>query len=612
MLSLLFSTLAVAGPSCGAGQLLPNWSAPCTNKECTLLKEVLHTTNSSLCCTICSAVASCDAWTLNNEICHCKAQDIRNPSQGKAKRGPVSGFFVAAPTPAPAPPAPAPKGAKNLLYVVVDDLRNELSFTNNRKGLVTPNLDALAAKGMVFSRAYVQQQVCSPSRNSFLSGRRPDTTQLWNFKGSFRDRLGDNVSTWPGAFKNAGWITSGMGKVFHPNSPPHDDGALSWDLDFAPYMHPQNFTSKIETGAPDSDYQDGQITATALDRIDQWSDAKAAATKAGKPYRPFFIAVGLHKPHTPWIMPQRFLDEQIAVAAIDVATRDVPPVNYCNVSLYICNNEYSGLPWEPASKAEQQDKRQKYRAAVTWTDYNVGKILAKLDARGLSASTAVVFHGDHGWHLGEQGGWCKQSNFDIVARVPLIVYVPWLPASHGARSAALVEIVDLFPTTLELFGIGDAAHVHDFAQLEGTSFAPLLRAPGTAVSAWKNATISQYPRCAGSTGAEPWEYPSDNACTAVAKTGFSVMGYTLRSDRWRYTIWLKWDGAALAVAGWEGDSVVGEELYDHDGDDGLDTDAFDNENVAAANSDVCARLKGALRAGWKAARPPAVLARSEA
>jgi hypothetical protein len=166
----------------------------------------------------------------------------------------------------PRPPAPPLPKNRNLLYLVVDDLRNELGFTNHRKGLRTPNLDALAKKGMIFDRAYIQQGVCSPSRNSFLSGRRPDTTKIWNFKNSFRDTLGDCISSWPGAFKNAGFVSTGMGKVYHPSHPVHDDANLSWSLGWAPYMHPFNFSSQISP-APDNTFQDGMITETAIQRL---------------------------------------------------------------------------------------------------------------------------------------------------------------------------------------------------------------------------------------------------------------------------------------------------------------------------------------------------------
>ncbi len=167
----------------------------------------------------------------------------------------------------------------------------------------------------------------------------------------------------------------------------------------------------------------------------------------------------------------------------------------------------------------------------------------------------------------------------------------------------MVEIVDLFPTTLELLGLNSSEHVHDFESLEGTSFAPLIANPSIPVSKWKNATFTQYPRCTSGKDLEPWEYPTKNPCTTIDSSKFSVMGYSIRSDRWRYTLWLKWDGKKRQIAGWHAGNVVGEELYDHEGDDGMDTDAFENENVAADNPGICAIHKSALIAGWKAAKP---------
>ena len=195
--------------------------------------------------------------------------------------------------------------------------------------------------------------------------------------------------------------------------------------------------------------------------------------------------------------------------------------------------------------------------------------------------------------------------------MPLIVYVPWLPQSHGVRTSALVSIVDLMPTAIALFGIGPT--VPDLAELEGTSLLPLLLQPTLAPSLWTNATFTQYPRCDSKhamsptdpeTGEAPWLYPSDNPCTQVEHTEFRAMGYSIRTARWRYTLWLQWDGEKSDKVSW--DAVVGEELYDHEGDDGTDTDKFDNENLGCESAQykpVCAQHKAALEAGWKQARP---------
>ena len=609
--------LSVSAPACDQSSF--------TNSTCEPegAYSRVETADACACQAHCDADARCDHWvfqtTPQQGNCHFKDVPV-DPShlqKGKCTVGPNS----RAPTPSPPPPPPAPAGAKNVLYVIVDDLRNELGFTNKNPHIISPNLDALAAAGTVFDRAYVQQGVCSPSRNSFLSGRRPDTTQIWNFKGSFRDTLGAGINTFPEAFKRNGYMVAGMGKVYHPGHPANDDYPASWSEDW-PYFQPKNFSSKT-ADLPDAAFQDGQITDAGVQRLGDFRAAIDAAAAAGAAPKPFFLAVGLHKPHVPWVMPQRFLDMQPPANETDTAAHDAAPANACNVSMYECYNlddKASGQkvnPYFPFAKAVQQEYRRQYRGATSWTDHNVGRLLAALDAHGFTADTAVVFHGDHGWLLGEHGGYCKQNNFELVARVPLIVKVPWLPRTHGVRSQALVEIVDLFPTALELMGLASAAAVPDFAQLEGTSFAPLLLAAASGGAAgaallgsgasWKNATFTQYPRCrSDAKGAppqtEPWVAPSDNACTAVEDSNFDAMGYSIRSDRWRYTLWVKWDGAKLAPI-W--DAVVGEELYDHDGDDGMDTDGFENVNlVDDAHADVRAQMRASLFAGWKASKPP--------
>jgi arylsulfatase A-like enzyme len=499
-----------------------------------------------------------------------------------------------------------------VLYIVVDDLRNELGYTNKNPHIISPNIDALAAAGTVFDRAYVQQGVCSPSRNSFLSGRRPDTTKIWNFKRSFRATL-PGATSFPEAFKRNGWMTSGIGKVYHPGSPPNHDFPRSWSPEW-PYYAPEGYATKTSYLA-DSRFQDGMSADMGVTRISEFRAKMQADVAAGSTPRPFFLAVGLHKPHTPWVMPKRFLDMQASINETDTAVHDTAPSGGCDVSLYECKDVGNVNPFRPFAKAVQQDKRRQYRAATTWTDFNVGRLLEALDANGFTNDTLVLFHGDHGWLLGEHGGYCKQSNFELVARVPLVVKAPWLPGTHGVRSRALVEIVDLFPTALELMGIHSADYVADVAELEGTSFAPLLTSPGTNSAqlatgvGWKNATFTQYPRCKSTDNGTPpntasWNSPTDNPCTQVESDKFEAMGYSIRSDRWRYTLWVKWDGSALAPI-W--DQVVGEELYDHQGDDGRDTDAFENVNLLDdAHADVRAQMKASLMVGWRASKPAGI------
>ena len=296
---------------------------------------------------------------------------------------------------------------------------------------------------------------------------------------------------------------------------------------------------------------------------------------------------------------------QPAENTTDTALHDVPPVGYVNVSLYQCTDVGATLPYDPLPIAMQQHNRRLYRAAMSWTDHNMGLIVDALDRAGFADNTVITFIGDHGWHLGEGGMWCKQSDFDLVARVPFLIHVPWMPASHGVRTFAFAETVDLFPTLLDLNKI--AHTVWDLKELEGTSLVPVLTNPGiNSTAGWKNSTFTQYPRC-GSTPTDvlPWLSATNNPCTHVKNTDFAAMGYSIRTDRWRYTIWVKW--MSNRRSDWS--SPVGEELYDHLGDTGFDTDFAENVNVAAApaNAQLKAELYAALRDGWKAALPQRVL-----
>jgi len=387
--------------------------------------------------------------------------------------------------------------------------------------------------------------------------------------------------------------------VYHPGSPAGGDKALSWDISWAPYIDPDNYTNAI-SNAPDNTFEDGMITAIALERIARLAtETKANGTAA----KPFFMAVGLHKPHIPWVMPQRFLDMQPPENTTDTAIHGVPPIGYTNVSLYQCTNVDKQTPYDPLPIETQQKNRRLYRAAMSWTDHNMGLILGALDHAGFSDTTVVTFIGDHGWHLGERGLWCKQSVFDLVARIPFMIHVPWMPASQGTRTLAFAEAVDLFPTLLALNNIEEK--VWDLKQLEGSSLVPVLANPllNATAGGWKNATFSQYPRCKSKRGIMPWVGATDNPCTAVANTDFDAMGYTIRVERWRYTIFVKW--TSNKTPDWT--AVVGEELYDHLNDTGFDTDFAENDNVVAApeNAELKAELYTALRAGWKAALPKA-------
>ena len=470
--------------------------------------------------------------------------------------------------------APPAGGRLNVLFVAVDDLRTELGCYGVRE-VRSPNIDRLAARGTLFERAYCQQAVCSPSRTSLLTGCRPDTTRVYDLETHFRTNLPD-VVTLPQHFKANGYFTRSVGKIYHGGLDDKDSWSeLPAKASRPMYLLPENqalVARKAEaakgktfqtasarynamTGpawecadVPDNAYSDGAIADAAIEML------RAAKDK------PFFLAVGFLKPHLPFIAPKKYWD-LYASDAIPPAANPFPPKNATRFTLADWGEmrAYDGIPRSGAVSDEQaRALKHGYYACVSYMDAQLGRVLDELDRLGLRERTAVVLWGDHGWKLGEHGAWCKHSNLENDVRAPLICSVPWQKRA-GSRTRALVEFVDIYPTLCELAGLPLPAH------LEGTSFAPLLDAPDRA---WKAAAFSQYPRG-------------------------PVMGYSLRTDRYRFTRWvLQANGAEQA-----------RELYDHQ------NDPQENENIAERpeNRALVEALTRQVEAGWRAARqPPAV------
>lgn len=289
---------------------------------------------------------------------------------------------------------------------------------------------------MVFDRAYVQQGVCGPTRNSFLSGRRPDTTQAWNFRSSFRDAPGGTQWTaLPQAFKQAGYLSAGFGKTYHPGQPKAYDcidfpsDCPSWSVPYQPGARkgkspdgvPPNGCHNVSTSGengcasgawmacndPDEQLLDGNVTALAIGQLRQ------AKQQAGR--KPFFINVGIHKPHVPWVFPARFLAAQPATLATDLPAHRVQPTNMPAVAYYKCDNLCNATTSGGVANASSnvgigcfnrsvpfaaditREYRRAYRAAVSWMDFLVGKLLAELQALALDESTIIALNGDHGW-----------------------------------------------------------------------------------------------------------------------------------------------------------------------------------------------------------------------
>lgn len=513
-----------------------------------------------------------------------------------------------APPPQPSPP-PAPAGVRNVLYLVADDLRPELHAAYGASHVITPNLDALAARGLTFRNAYCQYSVCAASRNSFMSGLRPDTTGVGvpGGAGSFRDSHPDWVSL-PQAFKNSGYLTLGGGKLFHPGKPKDNDEPLSWSQDVAYYK----FSYYMKDSRCPSDPTGTPNSSVDVSKQDTWCRVDAADAdfydyglanhtigllrRAKADPRPFFIAAGFARPHAPWRVPARYWDmyngSSIPLAAVKTAPTGMPDIAYHQQGVYFYPDQSDYVvPYaqKPIPDSVAMTWRHAYYASVTWMDAQVGRVLDELDALGLANNTIVSFHGDHGWQLGEHSLWHKETNFELGARTAYIVAAPHKPASAGQRTSVLAELVDVYPTLLALAGLPAST-----LPLNGTSVEPAFDDPKGG-AALKPVAVTQYKRSCESATSCP--QPAEGA-------KLTYMGYSLRDASWRYTAWMAWpDGAASAdwgaAPGWA-------ELYAHGGagDTGGVDDDVENANVAAAHADVAARLHAQLCAAVNAGACP--------
>lgn len=479
----------------------------------------------------------------------------------------------------------------NVLFIAIDDLNAQLGCLG--AAVQTPHLDRLAASGMLFERAYCQEAVCGPSRASVLSGLRPDgdTPRIGRGSGggdAIRQAFPQAVLL-PELFKNGGYRTVSLGKIFHhgevetggdigPRMKPdpkswsetpwyHGSPYRQWyeqeSFDLVRQMRalPKEQRPRIIRGRPyeasaqpDDVYADGQIAAQAVLTLQRLQEEAA----------PFFLAVGFRRPHLPFNCPQKYWDVYPA-ASIRLPENDRPPRDVPPMALHDAYElrSYAGMPATGGfSREDRLNLIRGYRACISYVDAQIGRMLAELGRLGLAQSTIVVVWSDHGYHLGEQGLWTKMTNFEQATRVPLILRVPGRGVA-GGRSAALVELVDIYPTLAELCGLRAPEY------LEGTSLVPLLARPDRR---WKTAAFSHYRRSAN------WDYD----------TKTQPLGRAMRTERYRYVEWTLADGER-----------VGTELYDHA------TDSAETANLAgrAEHRALVATLSRQLAAGWTAARP---------
>jgi len=412
----------------------------------------------------------------------------------------------------------------NILLIIADDLNNRLGTYGY--AVRSPHIDALARRGVQFDRAYVQYPLCNPSRASFLSGRRPASTGIFNNGIAARRAMPDAVFL-PQHFRQHGYFTARIGKIFHitKNYAINLDDPNSWDETIneripdqqalAPKLARERRVFKLPrfeplewapVDLPDGGLGDGYVA----DRAVEWLQ------RAAKDDRPFFLAVGFRRPHLPWEAPKQYFDlyppERILLPdepADDTA--DVPA---------------AALTTQAADRVGPADRRQAiaaYAASTSYMDAQVGKVIGALDPLGITDRTVIIFMGDHGYHLGEHGGmWEKNSLFEESARFPLVIAAPG--RQRGTKSARVVEALDVYPTVVELAGVPAPE------RLEGRSLVALLNRPD---AAWDKPAVTEQTRQAG-------------------PEGRLIVGRSVRTERWRYT---EWDEGRL-----------GAELYDHDHD----------------------------------------------
>jgi arylsulfatase A-like enzyme len=390
----------------------------------------------------------------------------------------------------------------NVLFIAVDDMNDWIGPFGGYEGIKTPNIDKLAKKGVVFKKAYCSAPACNPSRASLLTGVRPSTSGVYHNNQPWRPVLKDAV-TLPQYYTANGYEVKGAGKIFH-NS--FNDKA-SWPVYFdvpkspEPPKAPVNGFAHFDwspVDVKDEDMGDFKVVNQGIDYFGKKHD------------KPFFLAIGLTRPHLPWYVPQKYYDEYplSSIKLPKTIANDLSDVPDAGVKIAKPKGDHKFIvdnkQWEKAV--------QGYLASITFADGQIGRLLDALEKSEYSKNTIIVFFGDHGWHLGEKEHWRKFALWEEASRVPFIVYAPGL-SKDNAVSERTVNLMDIYPTLTELCNLPSKKG------LEGNSIVPLLKNPGA-----------------------EWDHPS------VTTHGFG--NHAVRSEKWRYIRYN--DGS--------------EELYDHDND----------------------------------------------
>jgi iduronate 2-sulfatase len=516
-----------------------------------------------------------------------------------------------------------PSKKPNILFIAIDDLRPELGAYGSEVA-ITPNMDALAAQGLLFNNAYCQEAICSPSRASVMTGARPETIKVIENFSYFRD-LNPDIVTLPQHLRTEGYETVYAGKIFHPG---YTDEELSWSRKaysgpnvadmpkrIRGYVLPENQEmfkkNQAEViakygenaprnglgkgpayefaDAPDNTYEDGHNTELAIETMKEMA----------KNEKPFFLGLGFLKPHLEWIAPKKYWDLYEG-KDLQMTDQHEGPINGAAMGLHASFElrARADIPnYGDIDEEQAKNLKRAYLATVSYVDAQIGKMLKALDEAGLRDNTIIMLWSDHGWHLGDMGIWGKATNYEIATRVPLIVSTPKMSeAVRGTKTNALVELVDMYPTLCDLAGVSIPE------SLEGQSFKPLLSDPNRK---WKDAAFTQFPSPALR------EWAANPLSKGMRETSFGplleeveekiiaqqgdkwdrdlfenrLMGYSMRTANYRFTVWKDYTDLEA--------EPIFFELYDHK------KDPTETVNIANDNPKIVKELLSQFNKGWE-------------
>jgi arylsulfatase A-like enzyme len=438
----------------------------------------------------------------------------------------------------------------NVLFIAVDDLK-PLTGWYGSGTVITPAFDRLAERGTVFTRAYTQYPVCGPSRASLLTGQRPEVNGVLDLKTRMRD-IHPDILTLPQFFKDHGYQTAAVGKIFDPRNVDSrdDDDPVSWSIPYVQSLPDADRKLDVNYAvrsidAPSGRFIDGAINNRGIELMQQMAADD----------RPFFLAVGYKKPHLPFAVPKKFFDLYDR-NAFGLEVWQQAPEGADASFILMGNNEMRSYVPAPGPDGvvteypegrftddQQRELLHGYYAAVSFIDSLLAELLAELEKTGQADNTVIVLWGDHGWHLGDHGMWGKHTTMEQANRVPLIIHAP---GRNAGNASTTVELMDLFPTLVEL------ADLDMPPGLMGKSLVPVLDDPSADLS---KPAISQYKRK-------------------------GAYGYSMRTERYRYTEWVMPDGR-----------VAYRDLYDLAEDPGETLNIGNKPENAALMNELAALLR---------------------